>query len=317
MADAKTDEKKLRAQAIDWLLRLQDDPDDAVLQERFAQWLREDPARGAVYERARRAMGDASHLLTSDPDFTRNATHKPLMRRRNILAGLLLVVGGTLVFTLADGPMRLRADAMTGVGQPQSLTLADGSVIEMNAESAIGIHLSPNERRIVLLRGEAYFQVAADPTRPFVVEAGKGTTTALGTAFDINLTQQGTRVVVTEHAVMVASEDGDRAHRLYEGEQISYDADGRLHAAETADIGMATAWRQGRIIFDNSPLSSVVEQIDRYIPGRIVVAQSDIADRRISGSLDLTRPDNALNAFAHAIGIRITRIGPYLTILRR
>lgn len=317
MEDTKANDKKLRAQAVDWMLRLQEDPEDTALQARFQHWLAEDPARAVVYDRARRAMGDASHLLTSDLDFAQNAAHKPLMRRRNVAALLLLFLGGSIAFTLADGPMRLRADVITGTGEPRTITLADGSTVEMNAESAIAIHLTPGERRIKLLRGEAFFQVAADATRPFVVEANKGTTTALGTAFDINLTEQDTRVVVTEHAVMVASEDGGRAHRLFEGQQISYDPDGRLHAPEMADIDTATAWRQGRIIFEDRPLSSVVEQIDRYVPGRIIIPQSDLANRRISGSLDLKQPDAALDAFANAIGIRITRLSPYLTILRQ
>lgn len=317
MEDTKANEKKLRAQAVDWMLRLQEDPEDAALQARFQHWLAEDPARAVVYDRARRAMGDASHLLTSDLDFAQNAAHKRLMRRRNVAALLLLFLGGSIAFTLADGPMRLRADIITGTGEPRTVTLADGSTVEMNAESAIAIHLTPGERRIKLLRGEAFFQVAADATRPFVVEANKGTTTALGTAFDINLTEQDTRVVVTEHAVMVASEDGGRAHRLFEGQQISYDQDGRVNAPEMADIDTATAWRQGRIIFEDRPLSSVVEQIDRYVPGRIIIPQSDLANRRISGSLDLKQPDAALDAFANAIGIRITRLSPYLTILRQ
>lgn len=317
MEDTKANDKKLRAQAVDWMLRLQEDPEDTALQERFQHWLAEDPARAVVYDRARRAMGDASHLLTSDLDFAQNAAHKPLMRRRNVAALLLLLLGGSIAFTLADGPMRLRADVITATGEPRTITLADGSTVEMNAESAIAIHLTPGERRIKLLRGEAFFQVAADATRPFVVEANKGTTTALGTAFDINLTEQDTKVVVTEHAVMVVSEDGGRAHRLFEGQQISYDPDGRLNAPEMADIDAATAWRQGRIIFEDRPLSSVVEQIDRYVPGRIIIPQSDLANRRISGSLDLKQPDAALDAFANAIGIRITRLSPYLTILRQ
>ncbi|MBW9086589.1 FecR family protein [Rhizobium wenxiniae] len=317
MEDTKANDKKLRAQAVDWMLRLQEDPEDTALQARFQHWLAEDPARAVVYDRARRAMGDASHLLTSDLDFAQNAAHKPLMRRRNVAALLLLLLGGSIAFTLADGPMRLRADIITATGEPRTITLADGSTVEMNAESAIAIHLTPGERRIKLLRGEAFFQVAADATRPFVVEANKGTTTALGTAFDINLTEQDTKVVVTEHAVMVASEDGGRAHRLFEGQQISYDPDGRLHAPEVADIEAATAWRQGRIIFEDRPLSSVVEQIDRYVPGRIIIPQSDLANRKISGSLDLKQPDAALDAFANAIGIRITRLSPYLTILRQ
>ncbi|MGF9563794.1 FecR family protein [Neorhizobium sp. JUb45] len=317
MSDDKANDRKLREQAVDWLLRLQDEPDDPMLQAQFQTWLAKDPARAVVYERARRAMGDASHLLKSDLDFAQKAAHKPLLRARNVVAALLVIMAGSGAFMAADGPMRLRADIITGTGQPQHLTLADGSRVELNAETAIAIHMERNERRIKLLRGQAYFEVAADPARPFVVEAGHGSTTALGTAFDINLTADATHVTVTEHAVMVTSLSGDGRQRLPEGNQLSYDDDGQLGAVEPADIGMATAWRQGRIVFENRPLAAVVDEIARYLPGRIVIAQSDLATRKISGSLDLTDPQTALDGFSEAIGIKVTRLGPYLTILRQ
>ncbi|AYD01643.1 FecR family protein [Neorhizobium sp. NCHU2750] len=316
-----TKDRKLRAQAVDWLLRLQDAAGDDALEAQFQAWLSENPAHGAVFDRVQRAMGDASRLLTSDIDFARNAAHNndhgPLTRPRNIVAALILCLAGSTAFYLADGPMRLRADVMTGTGERQTLTLADGSTLDLNAETAIAIHLEPHERRITLLRGEAYVHVAADPARPFIVEAGRGTTTALGTAFDVNLTDENTTVVVTEHAVTVASAASGGAERLPENQQISYDPDGRLGSPQPADGNQATAWRQGRIVFEDRPLLSVVEEIDRYIPGRIVIAQSALAGRRISGSLDLSEPQKALDAFAGAIGIKVTRLSPYLTILRQ
>ncbi len=316
-AGDKARQRKLREDAVDWLLRLQDRPDDPMLRAQFDAWLAKDPARGEIFERARRAMGDASQLLKSDLDFAQRATHKPLLRARNVVAALLLTLGASAAFLAADGPMRLRADVITGTGQKQTLTLADGSKVELNAESAIAIDLEPNERRIRLLRGQAYFEVAADPARPFVVEAGNATTTALGTAFDINLSEDATRVTVTEHAVLVASLIDHASRRLLENNQLSYDDDGRLGAIEPADTGMATAWRQGRIVFDNRPFSDVVEDIGRYIPGRIVIVQSGLAGRKISGSLDLGEPQAALASFAEAIGVKVTRLGPYLTILRQ
>lgn len=317
MADDKANDRKLREQAIDWLLRLQDGPDDLMLQAQFQTWLAKDPARAVVYERARRAMGDASHLLKSDLDFAQKAAHKPLLRARNVVAALLVIAAGFGTFVAADGPMRLRADIITGTGRPQQLTLADGSRVELNAETAIAIDMQRGERRIKLLRGQAYFEVAADPARPFVVEAGHGSTTALGTAFDINLADDATQVTVTEHAVMVISLAGGGRQRLPEGNQLSYDGDGQLGAAGPADIGMATAWRQGRIVFENRPLSTVVDEIARYLPGRIVITQAELAARKISGSLDLTDPQTALDGFSDAIGIKVTRLGPYLTILRQ
>lgn len=315
MNDDKTRERKLRAEAVDWLLRLQDNPEDPIVQAQFQAWLDRDPAHGPVYERARRAMGDASHLLKSDLDFTRKATHKPLLRPRKAVAALMLAIGGAATFVAVDGPMRLRADMVTDTGARQSVTLADGSRIELNAESAIAVHLGRNERRIELLRGQAYFEVAADPARPFVVEAGPATTTALGTAFDINMTGDTTRVTVTEHTVMVTSLSVGKRQRLPQTNQLSYDDDGQLGAVEPADIGMATAWREGRVVFDNRPLSTVVNEIGRYLPGRIVIAQSELGMRKISGSLDLTDPKTALDSFSEAIGIKVTRLSPYLTIL--
>ncbi|MGI2031615.1 FecR family protein [Rhizobium panacihumi] len=315
-ANDKT-KRKLRADAIDWLLRLQDKPDDPMLQAQFNTWLAKDPQRGEVFERARRAMGDASYLLKSDLDFAQRATHKPLLRARNITAALLLALGASAAFLAADGPMRLRADVITGTGQKQILTLADGSKVELNAETAIAVDLEPNERRIRLLRGQAYFEVAADPARPFIVEAGNGTTTALGTAFDINVSDEATRVTVTEHAVMVASLSDDRKQRLSENNQVTYDDDGQLGSVEPTDIAMTTAWRQGRIVFDNRPLSAVIDELARFLPGRIMIAQSDLAKRKISGSLDLSDPQTALESFSEAIGIKVTRLGPYLTILRQ
>jgi transmembrane sensor len=307
-------ERKIRGQAVDWLLRLQDNPEDEALEAEFRDWLSRDPARGQIYQRVQRVMGDASHLLSSDVDFTRSAARRSLPRARSVVASvalLLLCSGG---FFLADGPMRLRADVISGVGEPQTLILNDGSRVELNASSAIAIDLGANERRVTLLRGEAYFQVAADPTLPFVVAAGNGTTTALGTAFDVNLTAGATRVIVTEHAVMV---DTRERLRVGEGEQLSYDSDGSLGHIEQADPDMALAWRQGRLAFDDRPLSAVVEEIARYIPGKIIIAQTALSDRRISGSLNLAAPEETLRSFANAFQIKVTHVGPFLTILRK
>lgn len=310
-----TSEKKLREQAVDWLIRLQDSPGDETVEAEFQAWISADPSHTLVYERAKRLMGDASHLLSNDLDFTRNAAKHALPRARTIVGAILVLGLCSGAFYLADGPMRLRADVMSKVGEPQTVTLADGSTVELNANSAIAIDLKDDERRITLLRGEAYFHVAADRSRPFVVEAGNGTTTALGTAFDVNLTAEGARVVVAEHAVMVRPLDDKAGLQVSERQQLSYDKDGQLGAVGDVDPDTAIAWRQGRLAFDNRPLSAVVEEIARYIPGKIVIAQASLAERPISGSLNLTSPNETLEDFANAFRVRITRVGPYLTIL--
>ncbi|CDZ27885.1 FecR domain-containing protein [Neorhizobium galegae] len=305
----------MREQAVDWLLRLQEHPEDLDAQSDFELWLAGDPARAVVYERARRAVGDATHLLSSDLEFAGKAARGPMTGRRNVVMAITLLVCSSTAFYLADGPVRLQADVISGVAKTQRLTLADGSRIELNADSAIAFRLEKDRRQVQLLRGQAYFQVAADQSRPFTVVAGNGATTALGTAFDVNLTSDGARVVVTEHAVMVGPEGSPETRWVTERQKIDYDANGRPAEPEPADPDIATAWRRGRLAFDNRRLAAVIEEFARYIPGKVVVAQTSLANRHISGSLDLTAPQTALDGFANAFGIRITRLGSYLTVL--
>jgi transmembrane sensor len=310
-------ESKLREQAVDWLLRLQDRPEDTALEAEFKDWLSGDPSRELICRRVQRVMGDASYLLSSDTGFARSAAKRTMPRARNVVASLTFILLCSGAFLLADGPMRLRADVISGVGEPRMISLDDGSEVELNANSAIAISLGTSERRVTLLRGEAYFHVAADPARPFVVAAGNGTTTARGTAFDVNLADSATRVIVTEHAVEVGLYDTPNALRVREREQLSYSHTGGLGQIETVDTDMALAWRQGRLVFDDRPLAAVVEEIARYIPGKIIVAQTDLAERRISGSLNLKTPEETLGSFANAFQINVSRIGPYLTILSK
>jgi transmembrane sensor len=318
MQQGKINERQLRAQAIDWILAREERPDDTALAADIDAWLEGNPAHAAAYDRARRAMGDAHHLLATDNNFANEAVQRvaprPSRGRTAVATALFLLAGGA-TFYVADGPIRLQADLISGVGVPQTTVLEDGSVVELNAASAIAIDFTGTKRRIELLRGEAYFRVAPDPARPFVVSAGNGTTTALGTAFDVNLTREETTVTVTEHAVVTRALNGHDNRVVGEDRQVSYDRMGTLGEIRRVDPAVAVAWREKRLAFDDRPLSTVIDEIGRYIPGKIVIAQASLAQRRFSGTLDISAPQQALLAFGAAIGIKVMTIGPYLTVI--
>ncbi|MGF6158146.1 transmembrane sensor [Ensifer sp. KUDG1] len=309
-------DRRVREQAVDWLVRLTGDPDDEALRLAFERWRAEDPAHAEIFARVQRAIGDASLLIRREPEFAQKAMTATGTRRKTVAALAAIVSIGAGLFLSFDGAMWMRADVIAGKGERPILALEDGSTLQLNAQSAVAYQFTSAERRIVLLRGEAFVQVAADSSRPFVVEAGGGTTTALGTAFDVNLTDDGTRVTVIEHAVSVATDMAMLPRRVAVNEQVRYDYDGRLGDITPIDPFVAAAWRQGRLVFEERTIASVVEEIGRYVPGTILIAHAGIGARRVSGSFDLSDPVGALQGLAEAFDVKVTRIGPYVTILR-
>jgi transmembrane sensor len=307
---------KLREQAIDWLLKLHDAPDDMKLNADFEAWVASNPRHAEVYELVRCLMGDASRLLSSDPAFVHTAsTRKSGSSTGRSVALSLCLAMMTGAFFALDMPLRLKADAISGTAERQTLNLPDGSELILNADTAVSFKFSSSERRVVVLKGEVFATVAADKMRPFVVEANGGTTTALGTAFDVEMSKNGTNVTVLEHSVQVEAGDANRSIRIKENQKVAYDAGGSIGSIETVDPLSIAAWRQGRLVFENRPLSSVVAELERYLPGRIVIAGAKIGERRITGSFDLADPQAVLRDLTVAFDVGVTRLGPYLTML--
>lgn len=312
----KTREKRVREQAVNWLVLLNGEPSNEELQLAFERWRAEDPVHAEIFARAQRAVGDATLLIRREPEFAERAVQAPANRRKTFASLAAVLIVGIGAFLALDGAMWMRADVIAGKGERPTLRLDDGSTLQLNAQSAIAYDFTPGERRIVLLRGEVFVQVATDRSRPFVVEAGAGTTTALGTAFDVNLTDDGASVTVLEHAVSVATDRATSPSRVEINQQVSYNHEGRLGDIKPVDPLLATAWRDGRLVFDGRTIASVVEEIGRYIPGKILIADAAVGARRVSGSFDLSDPVRALQGLAEAFDIKVTRIGPYVTILR-
>ncbi|MDC7789429.1 FecR family protein [Rhodoplanes sp. TEM] len=311
-------------EAAGWVLKNRDEAQTAEDRRRFETWLARDPQNRVAYETAERLMGEARQAILGDStlrDFS-VAPRRPV--GRTVSALLLAAAVGGGAFVLLDGPMRLRADVLSGSGEMPETTLADGSTVQLNASSAVAFRFTGDTRTVVLLRGQAFFRVVADPARPFVVEAQGGRTTALGTAFDVRLGEETTDVTVVEHAVSITPGEGAPAGtapagaaavRLGEGQQAVYGPDGAVRDVRAADPEAVLAWRRGQLVVDNAVLSEVVAEIGRHFPGRIVIAGAGLASRRVSGTFTVTDTDAALALLRDSLGLIVTRIG-LLVVLR-
>ncbi|GLK77704.1 iron dicitrate transporter FecR [Methylopila jiangsuensis] len=304
--------RRRHAQAADWLLRRQDADLSEDDHARFEAW-RASPENAEAYAAAERLMGDARAAIAGDAALRSTPAPKG-GARKPIVAGLLVLAVAGGAFLALDGPMRLRADRIAGKGETPVFTLADGSTVQLNASSAIAEDISARGRTIRLLRGQAYFQVTPDPDRPFTVEAGDASVTALGTAFDVRLGAAETDVAVTEHAVLVEFRSARPPLRVDEGEQVAYQpASGEVTRGQ--DAALAASWRSNRLVVDNRDLAFVVEELNRRFPGRVVIARPGLAARKVSGVIDLADRAQALAFIARALGVEVVRLGPLVALI--
>lgn len=305
--------RRAREQAVDWLLRLDEGDSGTEERGRFEQWLAADPLHRAAFDEAQQLFQMSGRALAEKPEETRRALRKGERRSTTLLAALAVVLGAT--FWFADGPLRLQADAITRIDETRIVDLPDGSRVHLNASSAIAENFVAGQRRIKLLRGEAYFEVAPDPARPFLVEAGEIEVRVLGTAFNVNVTALDTEVTVTENKVEVLPRAGGAGVSLVSGERVAFLERSGMGQVETIAAGEGVPWRSGRLVFEERPFERVAEELARHLPGRFVVMGDALRGRKISGSFDLSNPQLALDSFAAVFGVRVVQAGPFLTLI--
>ncbi len=294
-----------RDAAIDWWLRHNDGPLPEKDRATFEAWLAADEANKAAFEKVSRIGGMVA---------TRKPGGKPRRKGRSSKKMAAGVAGALALFIFHDDlSIALRSDYRTGTAETRRVTLDDGSQVELGPRSAIALRTEPGQRRLVLLRGEAWFEAAPDPARPFMVEAANGTVTALGTGFDIALEQDLTRVTVTTHRVRVAS--GGKTVIVAEGQQSTYGQGLAPQPPEKVDVGQATAWRRGKLIFANKPLGDVVEALARYHHGTIVFADKALRRRPVSGVFKTGDPLAAIDEIESSLGLHTARLTDYLIVL--
>jgi transmembrane sensor len=312
-------------QATAWFARQRMHPLPEREAVEFRTWLKADPANTQAWSRCERVWACVEGVC-DDPRMLairEQARHRAGERLSGThgwrLAGTMaasLVVGAVawwgfttptvprvLAQTLAhhvasDTSSALIREASTQVGERSFLVLADGSKVTLNTASAVRADYSGHDRRLTLLRGEAFFDVAKDPTRPFVVTAGSREVIAVGTAFNIRLQDRQVRVTLVEGKVRVVrsrladtssgvQDSMDQALTLIAGSALVTDADDAEHV-ERLDANRATSWRNGRLVFDGERLADVVAEMNRYSRETLVIANPALKDRKVSGVFEPT-----------------------------
>lgn len=226
------------------------------------------------------------------------------------------MLAAAAVWIARGGLENVQADYVTATGESRTVILADGSRATLNTDTALAVKIADGERRLTLLRGEAFFDVVADPARPFAVAGPGGQARVLGTRFNLRIDGPGMVAAVEEGVVAVtpAASPG-AALTLTAGQTARIEAAvaRRLEGVEAAD---ETAWRHGQLVFFRAPLGDVAAALNRYHHGYIVILNDELRAKPVTGVFDAARPVAAVDLIEAALGARSYRLGDRLIALR-
>ncbi|WP_241072103.1 FecR domain-containing protein [Achromobacter xylosoxidans] len=297
-------------QAIDWSVKLNFSQADERTRAAFERWRRAAPEHALAWARVQSLNADFTSVpqgLALDTLASLNGTRR---RQRRVVLKSLLVASGALgagwVAREQVSWQRLVADVSTGLGERRGLTLADGTYLMLNTDSAVSLLLEGRERVVVLHRGEISLNTGSDAgspvRRPFRVRTPYGVVEALGTRFVVRLDQGGARVSVQEHAVALSPADGGDRVIVQAGQQGWLD---RRRAQPLQPPAMeSAAWIEGAIVGKDMRLADLLAELSRYRRGRISCAP-EVADMRISGTYHVDDTDRALAFLAQTMPLRV------------
>ncbi|GFE72993.1 FecR family protein [Novosphingobium sp. TCA1] len=321
----------LDREALDWLVRLDDQPGDEAVHAAFEAWLESSPAHRASWETA---LDLASEVETAFPSvmvqdnapardgaLSNDVIALPLRekraRSRGPRWGLVGGLGLAACLCLAVAPdvaLHLRAQEMTGAGEVRSLVLDDGTQVKLAPDSALSFAIDGKTRSARLLRGRAYFDVAHDTARPFRVMAEDAVVTVLGTAFEVDGLSDNASVAVRRGIVAVDYAGHGPRTVLHRGETVSLAAGGQPERGMVRAERVA-GWVEGRMFVKDRPVGEVLDALRPWYGGCMIVRGPGLATRRVTGIYDLRDPNAALSALGKAHSIRVRAITPWLKIV--
>ena len=316
-----------RGEAIGWLLRL--DAPDATESDwlAFHVWLEASPEHLDAFEQADRVSaaltGSAPALLQALDSRTASKPivaqpRRPLQVRRTQRwtrawptdAGLAAAAAAVLVVVAVRPPPPIPTELyQTAVGQNRMLNLADGSHVQLNSGSRLSVRWEPGARRVELAEGEAAFDVAKDPNRPFLIGVGDRSIRVVGTEFDVIRHDGHLRVTVRRGVVAVQSPDPAAQAEpvlLRVGDQLEHQAGDRVSTVRQVDPDAAFAWRGGQLIYQDQPLNAVVADLNRYYATPVRV-EGPAAAMRFSGVLKIDAEEAVVRRLQGFLQLSVAR----------
>ncbi len=329
-----SDDDAIRRAAAQWTVR-RDRGLSATEAIEFELWLAADPRHRATFTRTQRTWArlDDPPESIARPALAAGAAQRT--RRRYILGSLAAaaaLVMGTLLWrpALPATSTAPSAPALQAAG-PREVTLADGTLVRLNAGGEVHENFTDHERGVRLTRGEAHFTVVPDPTRPFVVVAGTLRVRAVGTAFNVNLHATGVEVLVTEGKVRLATAEATHPEEpLVQAGQRAVVATSEttirptvsapeivITGVDPEEIARTLAWHHSLVRLGGATLAELALEFERRFGERIVIADPDVAQLRAGGRVRADEAENFAGLLATTFDLELARSPEGFRLLRK
>ncbi len=240
--------------------------------------------------------------------------------RRAAVAAAIAITGAFAATYFASEPRSAERTYATVVGEHKTLALADGSQIEMNTDTVLRASLAGGKRQVVLVKGEAYFQIKHDSARPFTVYAANHRIVDLGTKFVVRSRRDRVEVALVEGRARVDSDGikgSGHSALLKPGDVAVATATSISVTQKTAPtLAKALAWRHGNLIFDNTALADVATEFNRYNRQKIVIDDPKVARLTIVGTFSANDVDAIVNTAREVFGLHTTQVNNRIVISR-
>ena len=306
-------------EALDWFVYLNEGEASAADRTAFQAWYDADQRHRAAYahveatwnapelERAARAV----EAREAQPD----QRSRPRVGRRAMAVAAVVLLAVIGVGAAVDLPLRLQADYRTATGERREITLSDGATVLLDTASAIRMGDADNGREVELLAGRAFFDV--DPARAsrFRVTTDQAVIEVTGTQFVAGYAAEGTFVSLREGRLRVGQRDTPEAARqLTPGRRMTVGTAG-LSAPEPVRFSASSAWIDGRLVFQDRSLSSLLDELRRYHVGAILLIDPALADVRLSGNYRLDDPARVVEQLAKLASASVTRVSDHVLVV--
>ncbi|WP_274642259.1 FecR family protein [Pseudomonas serbica] len=309
--DCACGQTAVRDEAAQWFVRLQEPAVDVEVYRRFDSWLNQHPQHRNEFEWLQ-GLWTAADLVPAArlqalcepaPSRTRQ---RPLVRYA-VAASVVAMAVGLGLLSVLQPPAPYTAEFSTALGERRLVALPDGSTVDLDSRSRIQVRFEKDRRAIELSEGEALFSVEHDSSRPFVVEAGSGKVTVTGTRFDVRRGSIDTRVVVEQGTVKVQGRDAadDEFISLTAGLGSHVDAAGKVAAAYAVNPAELTAWRSGKLVFNDASLADVAEQVSRYREKPLKVGNAAVGNLRLTSVFKSDNTDALLKALPSILPVAV------------
>jgi transmembrane sensor len=293
----------------------------------FQAWLAQDESHALAWQRALQVARRVSRLAQVDPRLrdlmASDQANARRMAARWRAAAALVAAMGLATLAALHGRMGNPVPATehyanTGM-QQQVVDLADGSRVHLDVGARLDVQLTSSARRLELIEGRAYFEVAHDTTRPFAVDAAGVRTVALGTRFQVAMATGRVVVTLAEGSVSVTAQRPDAwSEVLRPGDQLQSDAAAGERISHDVDMPAAVGWSSNRLVYRSTPLAQVLDDINRYASVKLRLAEDALGTQPVGGTFIAGADSNKVAAaLAAALPLNAVQVGAREIVLFR